>query len=156
MSTNGFMQRRKGEELLRQRFENLLSTLKNKQKEAENSLRQRLEAETPVQQLRDETDALETQRAKLDARLAELREQVRHIEATVRTQVQDMTRELDAAVTALQARVRDDERALVEQLWVDSLSADLKDLLGKVPKAQELMSNGISVCLQRLALSREG
>jgi predicted RNase H-like nuclease (RuvC/YqgF family) len=149
------MQRRKGEELIRQRFNNLLIALKDKKSGAEASLRGRLETETPIKKLREELTTLEGQNAKLEARIRELRDQIRNIEASVSQQVHEMTRDLDQTVTTMESRVRDQERTLVEQLWVDSLSADLKALLGKVPTAQELLNNGISESLKSLALPRE-
>ncbi len=155
MITNGFMQRRKGEELIRQRFNNLVNLLKDKQKEAEATLRGRLEADTALPKLRDELNALEEQYARVDSRLRELRGKIQQLESSVGFQVQEMTQDLDQAANAIEARLRDQERALVEQLWVDSLSADLKDLLQRVPAAQDVLTNGFSQSLKRLALKEK-
>ena len=156
MSTNGFMQRRKGEELIRQRFSNLISTLNDKHQEAKVSLKKRLEDETPLPQLRGELESLREQEAKLAFRITDVQTRVHQHEQAVREQVEQMTRDLEQQVDLMQAQLRDKERVLVEQLWVDSLSADLKDLLGKVPSSENLLTNGVQDCLEKLALQREG
>ena len=156
MSTNGFMQRRKGEDLIRQRFNNLISTLDNKQKEAKSSLKKRLEDETPLPQLRKEQESLGEQEAKLAGRITEVRAKIHQHEQAVREQVEQMTRDLEHQVELMQAQLRDKQRALVEQLWVDSLSADLKDLLCKVPGSKDLLTNGVQECLKALALTSRG
>ena len=156
MKSNGFMQRRKGEELIRQRFSNLRTLLKDKKDEAVKSLHDRLEAGTALPKLRADELRLEKQSNKLDARKREVRTQILKIKDETRAQVRKMTLELDQATGTMSSRLDDEERALVESLWVESLSADLKHLLDKVPTNKDLLSNGIGDSLKKLALAREG
>lgn len=152
MSTTGFQQRRKGEELIKQRFSNLLATLHSKKKQAEEGLRDKLEGKTILDKLRTERKAVEEECERLQVRAADVRDKIETLEKGITKQVTNLTRELTDAVTSLEARLNDEERALVEQLWMDSLSSDLKDLLGKVPTAQDLLTNGVSKCFERLSL----
>jgi chromosome segregation ATPase len=109
-----------------------------------------------VREHREDLGRLEEENAKLVARIRELRDKVRQIETDVGCRVRELTRDLETTVNTAEAQLRDKERAMVEQLWVDSLSADLKVLLEKVPTAQGSLTNGVSDCLKRLALPREG
>jgi exonuclease VII large subunit len=151
----GAMERRKAEELLRQRFSNLRTSLKNEVTDKKAEMRDIWERRSGVEKLRKKIKDREAELEQLKEQLEELvtenvddatygyyqMRKVRNIVGPLRLaydRIETAERRATEKLDELEARN-------VEKLWFGMLSSDALALLEAVPTLDDMKKNGMSL-----------